>query len=97
MNHFLIGAIWLESYRSTVRGYIKHVRRLFVELVGNWSALDNNTNNRNNAETTALLRELITAVKQGSTIEVNGKTLGQTVRKEAKECFSRTGNPMFEF
>ena len=69
-----------------------------LETGGNtYSALDNNTYNRDNAETNALLRELIVAVKQGSTIEVNGKTLGQTVRKEAKEYFSRTGNPMFEF
>lgn len=69
-----------------------------LETGGNtYSALDNNTYNRDNAETNALLRELITAVKQGSTIEVNGKTLGQTIRKEAKEYFSRTGNPMFEF
>lgn len=69
-----------------------------LETGGNtYSALGNNTYNRDNAETNALLRELIVAVKQGSTIEVNGKTLGQTVRKEAKEYFSRTGNPMFEF
>ena len=64
---------------------------------GTYSALDNNVYSQDNAETNALLRELITAVRQGSTIEVNGKTLGQTVRKEAKEYFNRTGNPMFEF
>ena len=69
-----------------------------LETGGNtYSALDNNVYSQDNAETNALLRELITAVRQGSTIEVNGKTLGQTVRKEAKEYFNRTGNPMFEF
>lgn len=49
-----------------------------------------------NAETNALLRELISAVKQGSKIEIDGKAIGNVVRKEDRSYFQRTGRGLFE-
>lgn len=49
------------------------------------------------AETNSLLRELIGAVREGQTIEVNGKEIGKAVRKEANDYFMRTGNPYFSY
>lgn len=53
--------------------------------------------NRSNAETNALLRELLAAVRQGQKIEVNGRELGRTVRSEASEYFRMIGKPYFAF
>lgn len=56
-----------------------------------------NTNSSvDNAETNALLRELISAVKQGSKIEIDGKAIGNVVRKEDRSYFQRTGRGLFE-
>lgn len=44
-----------------------------------------------------MLRELLSAVRKGSVIEVNGQVLGKTVRREAREYYSRTGQNMLTF
>ena len=56
----------------------------------------NSNTSVDNAETNALLRELISAVRQGSKIEIDGKTLGNVVRKEDRSYFQRTGRGLFE-
>lgn len=56
----------------------------------------NSNTSVDNAETNALLRELISAVKQGSKIEIDGKTIGNVVRKEDRSYFQRTGRGLFE-
>lgn len=56
----------------------------------------NTSSSVDNAETNALLRELISAVKQGSKIEIDGKTIGNVVRKEDRSYFQRTGRGLFE-
>ena len=56
----------------------------------------NSNTNVDSAETNALLRELISAVRQGSKIEIDGKTLGNVVRKEDRSYFQRTGRGLFE-
>lgn len=44
-------------------------------------------------ENNMLLRELIQAVRQGAVITVDGRELGRTVQKEAREYYNRTGKP----
>lgn len=56
----------------------------------------NTSSSVDNAETNALLRELISAVKQGSKIEIDGKAIGNVVRKEDRSYFQRTGRGLFE-
>lgn len=56
----------------------------------------NSNTSVDNAETNALLRELISAVKQGSKIEIDGKAIGNVVRKEDRSYFQRTGRGLFE-
>lgn len=52
---------------------------------------------QDNTQTNILLRELLSAVRKGSVIEVNGQVLGKTVRREAREYYSRTGQNMLTF
>lgn len=48
-----------------------------------------------NAETNALLRELLSAVREGKIIQVDGKQLGKTVQEQDKAHFAMTGKGMF--
>lgn len=52
---------------------------------------------QDNSETNALLKELLVAVREGKTIEVNGKVLGETVKKESDQYYKRTGKSMFQY
>lgn len=47
--------------------------------------------NQDNAETNALLKELISAVKQGHKIEINGEPIVELVKDDFNEHFRRTG------
>ena len=49
-----------------------------------------------NKEMIALLKQIVSAVKQGHVIEVDGKPIAKAVRKEANGYFKRTGKAYFE-
>lgn len=54
-----------------------------------------NNYQNSNAETNALLRELLAAVREGKVIKVDGKELGRTVQEQDKAYFAMTGKGMF--
>lgn len=54
-----------------------------------------NNYQNNNAETNALLRELLSAVREGKVIQVDGKQLGKTVQEQDRAHFAMTGKGMF--
>lgn len=56
----------------------------------------NSQNNYDIAETNMLLRELLSAVKEGKVIQYNGKVIGKTVRDEDMNFYNRTGRGMFQ-
>lgn len=47
-------------------------------------------------ETKALLNDILSAIRDGQIIEVNGRELGRTVKNEDQEFYNRTGRGMFE-
>lgn len=53
-------------------------------------------NQQSNAETNALLRELLNAVRQGKIIEMDGREVARQIQKEDTSYFRRTGNGMFQ-
>lgn len=51
---------------------------------------------QNNTETNALLRELLTAVRQGKVIEMDGREIARQIQKEDTSYYRRTGSGMFQ-
>lgn len=80
-------------YNNMGYGYLDSYKTLTYEPIFNYAG----NYGQSNAETNALLRELLDAVKRGQRIEVNGRELGRTVREEANDYFGRTGKPYFAF
>lgn len=59
------------------------------------SYIDNSYSN-DNSETNTLLRELLSVVREGKVIEMNGSVVGKTLIKEDDEYYKRTGKGMFQ-
>ena len=47
-------------------------------------------------ETNTILKELLSVVRQGRVIELNGRELGKEIQKEDNSYFIRTGRGMFQ-
>lgn len=67
----------------------------FRQILGE-SYLQRANSNADNSETNTLLRELISAVKNGNVITIDGREVGRTVQKENQEYYLRTGRGLLD-